>query len=134
LWFWGSTAPRARASAARGAIDAPLATRLYGEEIYAEALWRLRGGRIEPLPESLHSTMQTQLPARLVLFPALASDGLDGALQRLERHWLAPALAALQARALSSIELLTGSRAYRLRRLHLARFWRARPPWWESLA
>jgi hypothetical protein len=44
------------------------------------------------------------------------------------------ALRALAARRVSVLRLLVGARAYSLRWLDRARFWRTRAPWWETLA
>jgi hypothetical protein len=132
LWLWGALPPAARA-ADRAAAVSLSSSILYGQDAYAEALWRLRAGRSEALPEQFER-LQSAPGTHVVLYPTIAADGIRGALARLEQHWLAPALQALRARSLSGIELLAGSREYRLRRLNLARLWRTRAPWWEHLA
>jgi hypothetical protein len=112
----------------------PHAGRFYGRDTYAEALWRLRAGRAEPVPEHFQSMARSGGATDAVLYPTLGADGLGAALQRFDQRWLQPAMQALRARELSVIELLAGSHAYRLSRLKLTRFWRRRLPWWESLA
>ncbi len=134
LWLWGALPAQARAHAVPAASAAITGGRLYGEDAYAEALWRLRSGRTAPLPEHFQSMQHSGAGAQVVLFPTLSEAGLGSALLRLEQNWLAPALAALRAGSLSAIELLAGAQSYRLRRWQLARFWRARRPWWEPLA
>jgi hypothetical protein len=86
------------------------------------------------LPEHFDTTLHCANGTAVVLYPTLGAEGLDGALQRLEQRWLAPALQALRARRLAAIELLAGTERYVLRWLQLARFWRSSPPWWERLA
>ena len=134
LWLWGALPSQAPAKAVPAAAAALTGGRLYGEDAYAEALWRLRSGQTAPLPEHFQSMPHSDAGARVVLFPTLGEAGLGSALLRLEQCWLAPALAALRAGRLSAIELLAGAHSYRLRRWQLARFWRARGAWWERLA
>jgi hypothetical protein len=133
LWFWGSqpltrVARRARLEAA--CVDA----RLYGEDTFAEALWRLLAGTRLPLPARLAVALEAAVELHVVLYPTAGARGAGDALEHLEQDWLSPALAALRAGSLTAVELLAGSHAYRLRRLDLARFWRARAPWREALA
>jgi hypothetical protein len=129
LWLWGAAAPdEARIPAAT------TAARLYGQDTFAQALWRLRGARAEPLPDSFAGARGSLADSQIVLYPTLSEEGLGGALQRLEESWLAPALEALRKRELSGIDLLTADRAYRLRRAHRLRFWRTPSPWWKALA
>jgi hypothetical protein len=124
LWLWGALAVHAPA-AATATMASPAGSRLYGEDAYAEALWRMQSGYTAPLPAHFEAMERTG-GRHVVLHPA--------ALQPLERCWLLPALAALRARQLSVIELLAGTQWYRLHWWQLARFWRRRVPWWEQLA
>ena len=133
LWLWGALAPASREATRAGAGALP-GSCLYGEDAYTEALWRLSAGRCEPLPEHFDTTLHCANGTAVVLYPTLGAEGLDGALQRLEQRWLAPALQALRARRLAAIELLAGTERYVLRWLQLARFWRSSPPWSERLA
>ena len=55
-------------------------------------------------------------------------------LRQFEQCWLPGALRALRRRRISVLRLVVGKRAYALRWLDLARVWRARAPWWETLA
>ena len=133
LWFWGAEPLLRSASEARpGRV--PADARLYGQDTVAEALWRRRAGLSAPLPERLTVALESRADAHVVLYPTAGGEGTSRALERLEQDWLAPALARLRAGALAAVELLAGARAYRLRRLNLARFWRARAPWREALA
>jgi hypothetical protein len=134
LWSWGASAPVARESRAAASGSGARSAELLGEECYAEALWRLRGDRSAPLPERFEPEVHGETSTRIVLYPTLSAESPNGAFERLEQQWLSPALQALRARRLSLIELLAGTRRFRLRRLHLARFWRARAPWWQALA
>jgi hypothetical protein len=131
LWLWGAEPLRAV-----GRVSDPSARageRLYGQDTFAEALWQRRGGSSVPLP-ARWSARHESGKLHVVLYPAAGADGVGPALERLERDWLAPALAALRAGAVAAVELLAGAYVYRLRRLGLARFWRARAPWHEALA
>jgi hypothetical protein len=134
LWLWGAQPPDKPAEAGRALAMLPNAARFYGRDTYAEALWRLRAGRPEAVPEQFQSMAHAGGATDVVLYPTLGSDGLGAVLERFEQCWLQPAMQALRARELSVIELLAGSHAYRLSRLNLTRFWRKRSPWWESLA
>jgi hypothetical protein len=126
LWPWG-TEPLPAGPGARPVS----AVTLWGRDTVAEAIWQLSG---RP-----HEAEKAEGPAALggsgahvVLLPGTAGEA--GVLDQLERRWLAPALAALRAGTLQTVELLAGAHAFRLRRLHLARFWRSRAPWREALA
>jgi hypothetical protein len=134
LWLWGALTPATPGEPARALAMLAHAGRFYGRDTYAEALWRLRAGRAEAVPEDFQSMARSDGATDDVLYPTLGADGLSAALQRFEQRWLTPAMQALRARELSVIELLAGSHAYRLSRLNLARFWRKRSAWWESLA
>ncbi|HEV7986337.1 MAG TPA: hypothetical protein VGP20_09225 [Steroidobacteraceae bacterium] len=133
LWLWGSEPLLRTASEARP--ERALAdVRLYGRDTVAEALWRRRAGTSAPLPERLAMVLESTADAHVVLYPTAGMEGATRALERLEEDWLAPALAALRTGALAAVQLLAGTHAYHLRRLNLARFWRARSPWQEALA
>ena len=140
LWFWGSVPEpgnpaRRSASAAMASVAQPrlAAARLYGRDVYAESLWRLRGLKSEALPQSFQSMPPNAAGVNIVLWPSLSEDGLTATLQRFETDWLAPALQALRARQLAAIQLFAAGAAHRLRRLDLARFWLKCVPWWERL-
>ena len=136
LWFWGAARGTDVHAVADRAI-APATPRnpdhLYGRDAYAQALWQLRGRPGEPLPSGFQELADRASSRHIVLIPTLLDEGLTAVLQRLEERWLAPALRALRSRELASIGLLAAARYYRLRRWQLARFWRARLPWWEQL-
>lgn len=136
LWLWGANSPAAHDSAApRPARRSPNSERLFGADAFVEALWRLRGSPVAPLPAGYERVAGSADDLSVVLYPTLdAKGGQLPAFEQLEQRWLAPALQALRARQLSALSLLAGSCAYRLTRWQLARFWRPRAPWWEALA
>jgi len=134
LWFWGASVPLRAPNAGRAISTAGGLLRLYGHDTYAQALWRLRGLESSSLPANLQGALESEASAHLLIVPVLDAGTLVDALQRLEVHWLAPALQGLRARRLSAIHLLAGTRSYELRWPHLARFWRARLPWAEQMA
>jgi len=131
LWFWGAPDAPARTPLPEVRLGR---RRLHGEDPYAEALWRLGGGQSASLPENLEALDEPEAPAHVLLYPTLAEDGLSGALQRLERDWLAPGLAALRGGRLPAIRLLAGRGAHHFRAWHRVRFWRPRHPWARALA
>lgn len=134
LWTWGA-GPLAAAGAGASAVRAPAETLLYGSDTFASALWQLGNGVAAELPADFASCRgsPSQERCQVILYPTAGDDNAGGALLDFERGWLAPALAALRSGKLSSIELLAGGRAFRLRRLGLARFWRPRARWQEAL-
>ena len=135
LWLWGAVSPAPPdPDARRPPLRPPPSHRLFGEDAYVEALWRLRASPIAPLPDGFERLAGSTEGASVVLYPTAGAEGPLRAFQQLEQRWLAPALAALRARQLSGLSLLAGSFAYRLSRWQLARFWRPRLPWWEALA
>jgi hypothetical protein len=136
LWLWGSTSPATLpAGAQRPATRLPPSESLFGADAYLEALWRLRGSPIAPLPEGFERIAGSTDGLSVVLYPTVdARGGQLPAFEQLEQRWLAPALQALRARRLSTLSLLAGSFAYRLGRWQLARFWRPSSPWWQALA
>ena len=134
FWLWGagpiSTAPAAPAALA---VAAPGA-HLYGCDTYAEALWRLQGGAAEALPQAFDAALLEAHADSVFLYPLLRPEGLTAAFLQLEQRWLPGALRAVRQRRASVLRLLIGQRLYSVRWLDLARFWRARRPWWETLA
>jgi hypothetical protein len=108
--------------------------RLYGGDTFAEALWRLQGGACAPLPSWFDPALISPDADCVILYPLLQPEGLSAAFTQLERQWLPGALRAVSARRVSVLRLLIGARAYSLRWLDRARFWRSRAPWWETLA
>jgi hypothetical protein len=131
LWLWGAEAAPAVAPGA-GALAAT--ARLYGRDSYAEALWQLQGGAAAALPAAFDPALISAHTDSVFLYSLLQPQGLTAALEQLERQWLPGALHALAARRVSVLRLLVGARAYGLRWLGRARIWRARVPWWETLA
>jgi hypothetical protein len=124
LWLWGAQPPTLpeRVTRLPGA-------QLYGEDAYAESLWRLQGR--QGLPLSSASTAIQTVPM------SLSSDSvllLTDGLQELEQHWLPGALRAMRQRRLSVLRLIAGRRSFEVSVIQLMRFWRARRPWWEVLA
>jgi hypothetical protein len=131
LWLWGAEAT----SATMPPSSAPVApTHLYGRDTYAEALWRLQGGAAQALPAAFGDALIDPHADSIFLYPLLQPDGLTAALMQFEQRWLSGALRALRHRRVSVLRLVIGARAYSLRWLDLVRFWRARAPWWETLA
>jgi hypothetical protein len=124
LWLWGAqppTLPEAR-SVLTGA-------QLFGEDTYAQSLWRLQSR--QGLPLSAASAAIQTVPM------SLSSDSvvlLTDGLQELEQHWLPGALRALRQRRLSVVRLIAGGRSFSVSSLQLMRFWRKRAPWWQVLA
>jgi len=140
LWLWGvpdqsdaraDAADRSAPSAARTRGAVPV---LYGADLYAEGLWRLAGLTTHALPDAFDARQVRADAHSVVLFPVLGTEGLTQLMQRLEQRWIAPALAAVRTGRLATLQLIAGQCAYRLRRRSLARFWRARAPWWEAFA
>ncbi len=150
LWLWGArpgspvSNQRAEAAQRLGTSHPVPSVRLFGQDSYIGALWKLGGGD-EALPEpgsfremAVESAASSRARAQLVLHPLEDPQGPGAALQRLEAHWLVPALAALRSGELQDFELLLGDSRYRVRRWHLARWrprrlWRTAAPWWEWL-
>jgi hypothetical protein len=107
---------------------------LYGCDTYAEALWRLQGGAARALPAAFDPAVLARHADSVFLYPLLQPQGLTAALVQLEQRWLPGALRALRQRRASVLRLLIGQRLYSVRWLDLARIWRSRRPWWETLA
>jgi hypothetical protein len=141
LWLWGAMREAGATSAAIPAAKLSVETsssswpaQLFGQDTYAEALWRLRGGALQALPESLDALRLDANVDHIVLYPVLRPEGLTGALQAFEQRWLPGAWRALYRRRVSRLTLLVGPRRYWLGWAQLARIWRSRLPWWEALA
>jgi hypothetical protein len=140
LWLWGAEAapaavPTGGPPSAPAVPSAPAtAARLYGRDTYAEALWRLQGGVAAALPAAFDAALITPDADSVFLYPLLQPQGLTAAFEQLEQRWLPAALRAVSARRASVLRLLVGAHAYSWRWLDRARFWRARAPWWETLA
>ena len=138
FWLWGAgpipTAPVAAATAAVAAPAPTPAAQLYGCDTYAEGLWRLQGGAAEALPEAFDAAVLEAQADSVFLYPLLRPEGLTAAFLQLEQRWLPEALRAVRRRRASVLRLLIGPRLYSVRWLDLARVWRSRRPWWETLA
>jgi hypothetical protein len=136
LWLWGAEASAATAPAALPAAALAPATRarLFGHDTYAEALWRLHGGAAEALPAAFDAALIDARVDSVLLYPLSRQDGLSAALMQLEQRWLPAALRALRQRQVSVLRLVIGGQVYSLGWLQRLRLWRARPPWWETLA
>ena len=142
LWLWGANTLFGATSALPAAPPAlpvrparPVRpAQLYGRDTFAEALWRLQGATIQPLPESMEGVPLDTGADHIVLLSLGQPEGLISALQQFEQHWLPGAWRALRRRRVARLTLLIGTRSYQLRWPQLARIWRARLPWWETLA
>lgn len=142
LWLWGGAeqpereriplAPGASAGASPASRPMPL---LYGRDTFTEACARLRSQSTLPLPASWRAepALARSRAERIVLLSLRLEQGLIAALLELERQWLAPALAAVQKHAISTLLVLLAGRSYRLTWHHCIRVWRPRAPWWEEL-
>ncbi|MFI4865743.1 MAG: hypothetical protein ACHQDB_01435 [Steroidobacterales bacterium] len=133
LWLWGGEANLALPLPV-GARTGAQPAHLYGRDTYAEALWRLQGSEARALPGSFDATPIAARTDAIFLYALLQPAGLTAALLQFEQHWLAAALRAVGRRRVSLLRLLIGRRSYSLGWLELARLWRARAPWWETLA
>jgi hypothetical protein len=123
LWLWGGEPPLAPAGLR--ALDRP---ELYGEDSYAESLWRLQGRR--PLALSTASQAIQSVPM------SLSQDSvvlLREGISHLEQHWLPGAVKALRQRRLSGLHLIAGTHLFSLSALRALQFWRRPVPWWEAL-
>jgi hypothetical protein len=144
FWLWGAqqgrrlpatAGPRARPhSQPMQPMQASQPVRLYGRDTYAEALWRLQGGAMLPLPEGFDAAIIGDGGDAIFLHSLLQPQGLSAALLQFEQHWLSGALRLLRQRRIAVLRLLVGTHAYALRWRHLARVWRPRTAWWETLA
>lgn len=142
LWLWGGAPPDGEPSsladpvAASGQAQtrrqAPL-PQLYGRDTYTEACWRLRAQATFPLPDCWQAEPARARRDQIVLLPLRIEQGLMPALLELERHWLAPVIAAVRKRAVTTLYALLAGRSYRLTWQRCIRVWRARAPWWEEL-
>jgi hypothetical protein len=130
LWLWGGEANSALPPPVRARAQP---ARLYGRDTYAEALWRLQGAEARALPGSFDAAPIAPDADAIFLYPLLQAEGLTAALLQFEQRWLPGALRALRQRRVSLLRLVIGRRTYGLSWLDLARFWRARAPWWETL-
>jgi hypothetical protein len=134
LWLWGSEATSATTPPLRTPATPARRVRLYGRDTYGEALWRLQGSQAQALPAAFDDALISADVDHIFLYSLLQPEGLTAALLQFEQRWLPGALRAVRARRVSVLRLLMGARAYRVRWFELARFWRARAPWWEMLA
>ena len=133
LWLWGAQHNPRPPPASGPQPQAPLPP-LYGNDSYAEALWRLRGAEPHMLPARFEALPGGARAGAIILYSLLQPQGLGAALLQLEQRWLAGAYRALRHRHISVVRVLVGTRGYALQWLDLGRLWRRRAPWWETLA
>lgn len=138
LWLWGSASAAASAPSIPAARDTHTSLpRLAGEDTYAQALWQLCGAAAQAAPEPaalLTPAVALSEPrGAVMLLRVCEPPGLTATLEQLEHRWGASLRAALAARRLSALYLLTGTHVHALSWWALARLWRTRRPWWELL-
>jgi len=135
LWLWGGQQDSGLpvTAATQAPTHVPPA-HLYGRDSYAEALWQLSGAAVRPLPEAFEPGAISRDADAIFLYSLLQPQGLGAALLRFEQCWLPGALRALRRRRIPVLRVLVGAHIYTLRWLDLARFWRRRHRWWETLA
>jgi hypothetical protein len=124
LWLWGGEPPALPLSTTR--LNHP---ELYGADIYAESLWQLQGRQALALSQASQAIQAMPM--------SLSSDSvvlLTNGLQELEQHWLPGALRATRQRRLTRLSLVAGTHLFQTSALRLLQYWRARSPWWETLA
>jgi hypothetical protein len=135
LWLWGAQQnPGLPATAGLQPPTHAQLPHLYGSDTYAEALWRLQGGAARPLPAAFDAAAIVPGADAIFVYSLLQPQGLSAALLQFEQSWLPGALRALRGRRIAVLRLLVGTQLYTLRWLDLARLWRRRTPWWETLA
>jgi hypothetical protein len=136
FWLWGASPISAATSTAAAVVPAAAAPEalLYGSDTFAEALWRLQGGTVRALPAAFDAALLAPHADSVFLYPLLRPEGLTAAFLTLEQHWLPGALRAVRQRRVSVLRLLIAQRLYSVRWLDLARVWRRRRQWWETLA
>jgi hypothetical protein len=136
LWLWGGGAPaipvdpRDRPDAQRNGIA-------WAEDLFVDGLAELEGLDCAPLPQQWPAMPpEGPLADEAWRICVLAVEPHPGALQDLERRWIAPVLGQWRQGQLDKITLLAGTRAVSLGRGSVRSLWRRfrRPhPWWESL-
>jgi hypothetical protein len=128
LWFWGS---------GRLPLLRPCGWRqLWSDEPVSCALARLAEVPTRPAPAEFREWKAAAGGEHLVVIETLHDSALyddptawHQALERLDRHWLAPARAALGAGALARLTLQSdGGAGFDLDRHALRRWWRRRRP------
>jgi hypothetical protein len=138
LWLWG--AQQNPGPPATAGLQSPMhaqpaqPAQLYGSDTYAEALWRLQGGAARPLPAAFDAAAIGPGADAIFVYSLRKPQGLSAALLQFEQCWLPGALQALRRRRVAVLRVLVGTQLYTLRWLDLARLWRRRTPWWETLA
>ena len=126
LWFWGGgQSGPVKASAS---LPTDLA---FGCDPYVAGLWRLQGSSSRPLPDRFVELLGDPKAERAILVvevtPLLQSNShwtVFEALVDVDRLYLSPALAALQARALESAVVVANDMEVRLRRGDRLKIWR----------
>jgi hypothetical protein len=123
LWLWGG----GEAASERARSLPPL----YGEDLAAEALWKLAGAPIHSLPSDWAALPNTRERGAVLIVPVDSGAGAE-ALQRHERDWIAPLLAhALRGRGEAT--LLCADKRFTLTGRARWKLWRRDRPWWEAL-
>jgi len=135
VWFWGDG-------------DEPEApdcdwSIIHGNDVFMQGLAQCAGRACEPLPGGAMTLLDQVAGAGRVL---VVHDGCAGAaryqdlqgwneaLQGLERDWFEPLLAALRARRLSALTLVTGELSASLSPWSLRLPWRRRRPFGSFIA
>jgi hypothetical protein len=139
LWLWGGGPHVAfEAQADTSGAHSPNAqiALSFGTDPYLAGLWHLQGGRTNALPDDqLASLLESAGAKRAALVaevtPLLQSNPywtLFEALAELDRFFVSPAIAALQAGAVESVVLIANDIEVRLHPRDHLKFWRRRQP------
>lgn len=133
LWLWGGGAAVVRSQERQEPETDAL---VFADELFVDGLARCLGWQAQPMPARWPSQPKASRSPGVTLVvagPGAAADGRS--LERIDRDWIAPALAEWR-RGSHELTLLTARSAVTLRRPSLRRAWRAlrRPrPWWQGL-
>jgi hypothetical protein len=131
FWFWGGGALEGRPQ--RLAPSAERSLRLFGEDPYLAGLSGLTGGPlVHPLPKMFPDVTKTQRTVFLTqvnpLLHAHPTWSVLDAFAELDRRFIVPALAALQAGAVECLTLVANDIELTVRRKDRLKFWRRFKP------
>ncbi|MGD9597313.1 MAG: hypothetical protein AB7G76_02955 [Steroidobacteraceae bacterium] len=122
LWLWGGESPAPAAPAQPHDRVGTGLPRGYGGDSWLRGLWQA-GGRTLDGPGRAFAELELARDADTVV---VVREGVD---DRVAAHWVDPALAALAARRIDTVEVVADERVFRYRRFDLVKPWR-RPVAW----
>jgi hypothetical protein len=131
LWFWGGGAPLRGSKIIANAAELP---DVYSDDAYVTGLCRAAGRSVQPLRHTFAAIAESHTERVAVVMPVFQADDSAPsgtravtpleALERLDRQWIGPALAALNEGDFARVSIIANNKQLTLQRRDAFKRWR----------